>query len=45
MVYCPECGSDDITRIGEFDYQCNLCGDVFDANEVPNNDDWFPADD
>ena len=44
MIYCPECGSDDIDRIGLYEYQCNVCGDVFDANEIKEGEDdnWYP---
>jgi ribosomal protein L37AE/L43A len=34
---CPECGSTDIDRISDVDYQCNSCGDVFDSSEADND--------
>lgn len=46
MIHCPYCGSDDIDRIGLYEYQCNSCMELFDANEVKENDDnWYPDED
>lgn len=43
---CPECESSEVVRIGLYDYQCEICGEVFDVIEgVRNTDDWFPKDD
>lgn len=39
MIHCPECGSDDIDRIGVYEYSCNICGNYFDANEIEEGDD------
>lgn len=38
MVYCPECGSDDCSRISAYDYRCNSCENVFDVSEAPCDD-------
>lgn len=48
MIHCPDCGSIDIDRIGLYEYQCNDCGDVFDANEIKkgeDDDEWYPDND
>ncbi len=45
MVHCPECGSSDINRIGIYEYECNSCGDIFDAHEIAkgeDQDEWYP---
>lgn len=40
---CPECGGGDVNRIGLYEFECNSCGDVFDANESEGHDDnWYP---
>ncbi len=36
--HCPSCGSEDISRIGLYEYQCDACGDVFDINECSRSD-------
>jgi ribosomal protein L37AE/L43A len=46
ILVCSQCGSNNINRIGLYDYQCNDCGDVFDITEAEGDtDDWFPDDD
>lgn len=43
MVTCPYCGSDDVDRIGVYEYYCNTCDEPFDASEVSGGDDeWYP---
>lgn len=39
MATCPECGRDDVDRIGAYEYRCNNCENVFDASEVDDSDD------
>lgn len=39
MTHCPYCGSDDIDRIGLYEYHCNSCDEPFDANEITGCDD------
>lgn len=34
---CPECGSTEIIRISDYDYQCEGCGDVFDRSEADDD--------
>jgi len=34
---CPECGSTNVQRIGSYEYECEDCGEVFDANERSSN--------
>jgi uncharacterized Zn finger protein len=42
---CPDCGSEEIERIGVYEYQCEVCGEVFDAMEARGRDDnEYPED-
>ena len=43
MTRCPYCGSNDIDRIGLYEYECNTCGEPFDAKEIKGKDNnWYP---
>lgn len=47
MVRCPICGSTDVSRIGLYEYECNIDGEVFDVmeNKGEEDDDLIIEDD
>lgn len=52
MPHCPECGSNEVTRIGLYEFECDNCCEIFDINECSQRDidnfedpDDYPRDD
>lgn len=43
MLRCPFCGSDDVDRIGLYEYRCNSCEETYDASETDSDQgEWYP---
>lgn len=44
MVTCPHCGSDDVSQISTFQFECNNCCEVFDISESDGVGDFVGPD-